>query len=302
MASKKQEARDWALFSDWCESVDASPLPTTAEAVAAFLTAFPATIEAQGRRVRAIRRAHERAGAPLELPTGPRPRVFRDGEPWAPAPRALAQVVKYHHPKGSQVAIRGRRDGWLIVLVGTLGFTRNEAREVIEADVKLHPQLSIKEKPVPRAEPAAECPACAVTRWLRIAGDASFGFWSEVHRSISPDGVDEDAHDCQVGLDGSWRQATTLLPAVDSHGWVSADAMSTRAISATMARRQTLGVVAEITKRSAPNPGRFANATMNELADAYSDVDERAAAVLLRLKEIVGDSTDMLDHLKEISL
>ncbi|MET0885012.1 MAG: hypothetical protein ABWX92_01055 [Mycetocola sp.] len=277
-------------------------LPTSAETVSEFLTAFPAPIESQGRRVRAIRRAHERAGAPLELPKGPMPSVLREGGPWAPVPRALAQVVKYHHPKGAHVAIRGRRDGWLIVLVGTLGFTRNEARSVTQADVQLFPQITIKGRAVARTEPATECPACAVTRWLRIAGDASLGFKSEVWRTISPIDVDEDEHDCEVGLDGLWRKASTLLPAVDSHGWVTAKAMSARSISAAMARRQTLGVVAEIKKRARPTGGRFADASMNELADAFSDVDERAAAVLLRLNEIVGESTDMLDHLKEISL
>jgi hypothetical protein len=303
MATKtSRETRDWELFVDWCESMDAAPLPTTPETISDFLTAFPAPIEAQGRRVRAVRRAHERAGEPLVLPTAPRPSVLREGDPWAPVPRALAQVVKYHHPKGFHLAIRGRRDGWLIVLVGTLGFTRNEARDLVHDDVQHFPQITIKGKPVPKAEPAAECPACAVTRWLRIAGDASFGFWSDVQQSVSPEDVDEQAHDCQVGLDGLWRRANTLLPAVDRHGWVSSEAMSVRSISATMARRQALGVVAEIKARAVPTAGRFANATMNELADAYDDVDQRAAAALLLLKEIVGDGDEMLGHLKSFDL
>lgn len=303
MGTKKQETRDWELFVDWCASMDdTAPLPTTADTIADFLAAFPAPIEAQGRRVRAIRRAHARAGELLALPSAPRPSALREGAPWASVNRALAQVVKYCHPKNRPVAIRGRRDGWLIVLIGTLGLTRNEARDLVQEDVQLHPRITIKAKPVPKIQPADECPACAVTRWLRIAGDASFGFWSEVQRTISPTDVNEQIHDCQTGLDGLWRKANTLLPAVDRHGWVSADPMSARAISATMARRQTLGEIAKIAAYAIPSGGRFHNATMDEMADAAVDADQKAAAALLRSKVLVDDLVNMLDHLKDLGL
>ena len=163
---------------------------------------------------------------------------------------------------------------------------------------QLYPRIAVKGRSVPKGDVVAECPACAVTRWLRIAGAASFGFWNEVQEAVSPVGVNELAHDCESGLDGVWRQANTLLPAVDRHGWVSSEAMSVRSISATMAHRQALGVVAEIKTRVMPTGGRFADATMDELADAYSDVDQRAAAALLRLKEIVGEGDEMLDLLR----
>ena len=51
-----------------------------------------------------------------------------------------------------------------------------------------------------------------------------------------------------------------------------------------------------------PLSGRYADATMNELAAAYDDVDQRAAALLLRLREIVGEGDEMLDHLKVYEL
>jgi len=282
-----RESRDWALFTDWCESMGVVPLPSPPEAISDFLAALPAPIEAQGRRVRAIRRAHERAHVPFELPDS-QATALRAGAQWASVSRALAQVPKYHHPKGFQEAVRGRRDGWLMVLVGTLGLTRNEARMLAQEEIELFPQLCIKGRPVLRDGSPDECPKCAVTRWLRIAGAASFGFWNEVKETVSPVGVDPGAHDCATGLDGVWRQANTLLPAVDRHGWVTADPMSARSVSATMAARQTLGPVAELTVYPSRPPvtGRFADATMNELADAYSDVDERAAAVMLRIKEL----------------
>lgn len=287
-ATSAREARHWDLFVDWCASMDTEALPTTAAAVSDFLAAFPAPIETQGRRVKAIRRAHDRAGRPLMLPTASRPSALREGGEWAQVPRALAQVPKYQHDKRFAAAVRGRRDAWLIVLVGILGLSRNDARNLHHSDVRVFPQLSIKGIPIGRVESPSECPKCAVTRWLRIAGAASFGFWNEVKATVRPDGTNEVTHDCATGLDGVWRQANTLLPAVDRHGWVAADPMSARAISAAMALRQALGAEMTIlgTRTHAPATGRFADATMNELAAAYDDVNERAAAALLRMKEL----------------
>ena len=305
-APTPRETHDWDLFVDWCASLGypSLALPTTYAVISDFLIAFPAPIETQGRRVRAIRKAHERAQQPLELPADSRPTLFREGAEWAPVARALAQVPKYQHPKGFQSAIRGRRDGWLIVLVGIIGLSRSAARKLPPDDVRLLPRITIKGQTIPKDALASECPACAVTRWLRIAGDASLGMWSEVKRTVSPEGVDENAHDCGLGLDGSWRQANTLLPAVDRHGWVSSAPMSSRSISSTMAYRQALGPVATIAPQflRVPLSGRYADATMNELAAAYDDVDQRAAALLLRLKEIVGEGDEMLDHLKVFEL
>jgi hypothetical protein len=300
---RSREMRDWELFIDWCDSMDAVALPATAETISAFLTAFPAAIQTHGRRVETIRRAHERAGEPFAVPAAQRVSAFREGPEWTTLSRALAQVPKYRHRNGFHVALRGRRDGWLLVLIGQLRFSRGEARALQQTDVALFPRLTIRGEPVPKTEPAAECPACAVTRWLRVAGSASYGWWNEVKETVSPIGVDESAHDCAVGLDGSWRQAATLLPAIDRHGWVSGEPMSLRSISTVMAFRQVLGQVAEI--QQSPRTiatGRFADATMTELADAYADVDQRAAALLLRLKEVVGEADDLVDHLNGFDL
>lgn len=298
----RREARDWELFVDWCASMELASLPTEAEVLATFLAEFPAPIETQGRRVRAVRKAHESAGQPLTLPVAERASALRNGPEWASVPRALAQVPKYGHPKGFEAVVRGRRDGWLIVLVGLLGLSRGAARHLDQAVVQLFPRITIKDQPIPRLDPAAECPACAVTRWLRIVGAASFGFTNEIKTTISPGDVDAAEHDCAAGLDGVWRQANTLLPSVDRHGWASADPMSERSVSAVMARRQTLGPVADVKARVTPTGGPYEHATMSELADAYDDVDQRAAAVMLRLKAIVDEGDGMLDKLKSFGL
>lgn len=297
-----QEDRDWELFVDWCQSMDLPCLPATADTLADFLAAFPATIKAQGRRVRAIRKRHRVSGQPLHLPDAS-PRPWREGEGWVSLPQALAQLPVYRLPRGFATALRGRRDGWLLVLIGHLKLSRTSARALTESAVVLFPSLSINGRPIPRAQTPAECPACAVIRWLRVATPASFGWRNEIISAVTPEGDPLDSHDCAVGLDGSWRQASTLLPAIDRYGWVSAEPMSTRAISATIAMRQ-LPAPRDIPEQPAPRvtTGRFAKASMDELADAYDDVDERAAALLLRLKEIVGEGDEMLDHLKKFDL
>lgn len=300
-----QEARDWSLFSDWCESRDLSSLPTNAETIATFLSAFPTTIAAQGRRVRAIRRAHELAREHLDLPGHERPRALRDGDEWAPLPRALAQLTPYQHPKNFEVALRARRDGWLLVLIGLVGISREAARRTVGDDVRLLGGISVRDVDVPRAEPAGECPACAVTRWLRIATPAIYGFQTEIKEAVSPLGVHEGDHDCTTPLyDGTWRTLATLLPAIDRHGWVTSDPMSTRAISTTMRLRQTPGQTSTTSSRIVypVATGRFADASTQDLADAYTDVDERAAALLLRLEQLVGEADDMQEQINSYKL
>lgn len=297
-----QEARDWELFTDWCESMGLSAFSATADTVAEFLHAFPAPIRSQGRRVRSIRRHHSAAGAPLHLPTGAAQRAWREGDEWASLPQALAQLPVYRHQNGLPMAIRGRRDGWLLVLVGLIGLTRGAARNLAEHEVSLFPKLSVAGKLLPRSDPPVECPACAATRWLRVAGAASFGWRRDIVAAITPEGDALGVHDCAIGLDGTWRHATTLLPGIDRHGWVSAEPMSARAISATMALRQVPGPPDSLERSvEVVSSGRFARASMNELADAYDDVDERAAALLLRLNEIVGEGDEMLDRIKSFS-
>lgn len=300
-----RDLRHWELFADWCRSLDLEPAPTTPEVIGRFLTAFPAPLSTQGGRVRAIRRRHESAGLTLELPTAPVPSALRVGEGWVPVHRALAQLPVYEHPKNFRLALRGRRDGWLVVLVGIRGLSRNRARTLGQSQVQLTPQIRIAGQPVAPEDSvtAAQCPACAVTRWLRVVGEASLGFRGEVIRLIRPDGIDPDAHDCARELDESWRQAGTLLPAIDRHGWVSPVPMSARSVSATMARRQILAPVAGLkTPTPVPAGGRFADATLGELAEVYDDVDRQAAALLLRIQKILDDSPELPDHSREASL
>lgn len=297
-----QETRDWELFVDWCDSTGVSSLPAELDTIAAFLQAMPAALSTHGRRVRSIRKRHEAAGLVLDLPRAAPARPWRDSEDRAALPRALAQLPTYRHRKGLATALRARRDGWLLVLVGLLNLSRNEARSIREGAVSLFPDLTVNGQRIDSSEPPAECPACAVTRWLRVAGAASFGWRQDIVEAISPEGSPLESHDCRSGLDGSWRRAATLLPAIDQHGWVSASLMSARSVSSVIAERQVIGEVDS--PRAAPataSAGRFSRASMDELASAYDDVDEQAAALLLRLQAIVGEGDEVLGHIRDLT-
>lgn len=297
-----REERDWTLFTDWCASLDVSPLPADEDLLARFLTDFPASIHAQGRRVKAIRLAHERADVPFEPATPSGLSAFRVGDGWATAGEVLAHVPVYQHRKNFAAAMRARRDAWLVVLLGVMNLTRSEARTVTPNEVSLFPTLTIRGVRIEKATRPDECEACAVTRWLRIVGAASHSWWTDVKEAVSPD-QDLTRHDCLTGLDGIWRRSPTLLPAIDKHGFVSAEPMSTRAISASMALRQS--IISQSTPDQAlrtTSTGRFASATPNELADAYDDVDDQLAALLLRSSRILEESDEMLQRISSIGL
>lgn len=54
----------WALFADWCDAAETSPLPASPITLAQFLDENPAGDTVQLRRVSAINRAHLDAGHP----------------------------------------------------------------------------------------------------------------------------------------------------------------------------------------------------------------------------------------------
>jgi hypothetical protein len=289
---------EWSLFEDWCTAAGAEPLPATAETVQAFLRAAPARPSTARRRLRVIRAAHR--GARLELPVAlpERASTLRAGDGWADIPRALAQLPTLRYPVG----LRGRRDGWILVLIGSLGMTRREALAVTQEDVVLHPELTVAGRAVPRAEAAVECPACAVTRWLRIVDDAVRGARAEVRAALDPTGVDDAAHDCRIGLDGTWRNATVLAPAIDRHGWVAgAGVLSLTAVSQIMESRQRPGSDPQRGFVRAEASGRFKDASSAELAAAYDDVDAQLSALLARVEAAVSDGDEMLGFMDRLA-
>jgi hypothetical protein len=288
---------EWSLFEDWCTATGAVAMPATAETVRAFLGDAPVRPSTARRRLRVIRRAHRNARLALPIDLPERATTLRSGAGWADIPRALEQLPTLRYPVG----LRGRRDGWLLVLIGSLGMTRREALAVTQEDVVLHPELTVAGRAVPRAEAAIECPACAVTRWLRIVDDAARGARAEVRAALDPTGVDDAAHDCKSGLNGAWRGASVLAPAIDRHGWVvGAGPLSLTAVSEIMACRQRQGGDPQRGFVRGETAGRFKDASSAELAAAYDDVDAQLAALLSRVEAAVSDGDEMLDFMDRL--
>jgi hypothetical protein len=70
------------------------------------------------------------------------------------------------------------------------------------------------------------------------ARPAANSWRSEVAEFLDPRGIDVDEHDCDNGLDGTWRSADFMTPAIDKRGWVSTgQSLSLVSVSTIMAHR-----------------------------------------------------------------
>lgn len=253
--STRVESRDaaaWRLFTDWCAAVGVSPLPATVGTVAAFFDQVPASEGTLRARLRVIRRAHQRAGQVLGIGYEPSPTAWRSGPGWLSLGAALARCEVGGWPS----AVRGRRDAFLLVAIGLVGLTRSQAVRLSVDDItwptrptSLDP-IRIKGKAIEPTPGAADCPACAVTRWLRVATEQNRWGRSSVRQMLATHPSTATSHDCADGPPQGWREVWQLAPAVDQHGWF-ADwrPMSTRAVSTVLATR-----LADRTVRPTPPP------------------------------------------------
>jgi hypothetical protein len=273
--------------------VELPALPAAASTVQEFLHAVPGRPSTDHRRQRAIRRAHQAAGMepPTALPT--MASTIRTGPGYVPAHQALAQLPYTQSTAG----LRARRDGWLIVLLAVLGMTRYEASSIIESDVQLFPGLRVAGRTVSKADSPAECPACAVTRWLRVVGPASFGDRGAVRDIVSQSALVGDVHDCGAGLDGTWRLAATLLPAVDRRGYITSVPVSGTTMSAVMAARQRGADMPVRGVAPAKPEGQFRDATAAELYRAMGETYDQVDAEFERSAAAVVEALNALEEL-----
>ncbi|MBF4616197.1 hypothetical protein [Curtobacterium sp. VKM Ac-1376] len=195
--------------------------------------------------------------------------------------------------KGKSVtsALRGRRDAFVIVLFAHLGLNRQQIGEVIAGDIRVDP-LTIRSAQIPRDDPPASCMACAVTRWLRVVMPAELGFRNDVRAIIDPRAYDPDIHDCDEGLEHDWRHATTLVPAIDQHGWVDAhQSVSARTLSAIAGRaQQPTGYREQRWVPTEQKPTRFDEISQNDFGDEMDAFDRRVAEALARSAEVLADA------------
>lgn len=120
-----------------------------------------------------------------------------------------------------RAGIVGRRDGAIVALIAAAG--------------------------LPGPETAGACPACALTRWWRVAVRLGSGGWRAVRADLADHGEipagDQTSHDCALPLD---RPAGPLFCPIDRHGAPGIGrSLSTRSLTAIVAARLDLAEPAE---------------------------------------------------------
>ncbi|WP_420367052.1 hypothetical protein [Curtobacterium sp. L1-20] len=267
-------------------------LPATAATIGQFLTLFPGSASTQRLRRRAIRTHHLEAGLSDPIPTvearvWPRPGATDH----ATVGEALATIPKYRYPIG----LRGRRDAFLIVLLGVLHLTREQARTITPADVAVTSIIRICGHVVPSSDDPVSCAACAATRWLRIVGPVWTGFRGDVIRLLDPTKGNLDRHDCEQAVPGEWRRAEQLLLPLDVYGWARTGvSLSGRSMTSIIPSRRAAAADGQIPKELlgavARKPSRFDGLSLQETYSELGATDAAVDAALTRIAAAWGDA------------
>ncbi len=281
----------WGRFVAWCSVAEHESLPATAATIGQFLTEFPGAASTQRLRRHAIRLRHFVAGYADPIPTV-QARVWPqvEGPKSSTVEQVLVAIPKYRYPLG----LRGRRDAFLTVLLGTLHFTREQARTITPDDIAVTSIVRIRGHVVPSSDNPAVCAACAVTRWLRIVGPVWTGFRGDVIRLLDPTTGCLDRHDCEQPVPVEWRRAEHLLLPLDVHGWARTGvALSGRSITSLIPARIAAAVndpTPEILGVIARRPSRFDELTLQETYSEFGATDAAVDAALARLAAIWSDA------------
>ncbi|MCS6586973.1 hypothetical protein NYQ25_18550 [Curtobacterium flaccumfaciens pv. flaccumfaciens] len=298
--SRAQLEAHWGRFVAWCEAAGHESLPTTAATIGQFLTLFTGAASTQRLRRRAIRTRHLEAGFPDPIPmvearVWPRP----ESPDQAAVGEVLAAIPKYRYPVG----LRGRRDAFLTILLGTLYLTRQQARTITADDVAVTSVVRIRGHVVPSSDDPASCAACAVTRWLRIVGPVWTGFRGDVIRLLDPTRGNLDRHDCDQPVPGEWRRAEQLVLPLDVYGWARTGVpMSGRSMTSIIPARLAAaadGPITEVLGMIERRPSRFDELTLQETYAELGQTDAAVDAALARVKALYDDATGLgraLDH------
>lgn len=264
--------RHWELFADWCAATGRRALPAEPATVVAFVAEVPVGAATTARRVRAIDAAHRAAGLhppgaarELDETLGRHPVPSRfDADMVA---RALEAIPVGGWPAG----IVGRRDAAIVALICSVGLTRAQLQTLRTGPGQHLPLGSRTGSQRPSGSGAVEggteracptqllgsmtntgapgaCPACALSRWLRVAAQLEDRGWRAVRAELADYGEvtagDERTHDCTHALPaGSGSgQGVLLFCAIDRHGIPETGyPLSTRSITAIVAGRLRTG-------------------------------------------------------------
>lgn len=287
MTGTPQLERHWARFEAWCTASGREALPASTETVERFLALFPGSKSQQRLRRRAITVKHLDAGEPSPIILVPPARVWKGAAAVADIEQALAEIPKYRHPVG----LRGRRDAFLIVLVGFLQLTRQEARQLSPPAVELGSIVKIRGCVIPSNDDPVTCLACAVTRWLRLAGNAYLGHRAETRGLLDPTKADLTKHDCSQPVTEQWRRAAELLVPLDTYGWARTGVpLSKRSITTIIpTRRRTSGFVEDVgphTRKSS----QFDDLSQADTYRAAGELEAKAADAFARSAEVLAEA------------
>lgn len=289
----------WRLFEDWCAATGLPSIPSSAATLAAFLAEVPAKPSTQLKRVQAIRRAHTDAGHELPLPLPEPLRPWRHGKGWLDLHAVLARTPTTGWPGG----LAGRRDGFVAVLAGMCDMSREEIRRVGVADIHQDKagEWSINDRQLAPAIAAAECPACAVARWLHVLDLWDGWGRASVREYVSGARVSTD-HACLEPSNHGGLMVHTLLPGIDRYGWLADwEPLSARSISAILAYRQDAARQPIISPSVRPREDEgeiredYQRASMAELTELLDLLDVKAAAALKETSAAIEGTAAMLD-------
>lgn len=280
--------RHWDRFEAWCNAWGRDALPASPETVEEFLQLFPGSKSLQRLRRQAIADRHAAAGEPSPIVSAEVPTVWSDDEHLADVEGALAEIPKYRHPVG----LRGRRDAFLIVLTGFLRLSREQARRVTVCDIEHSTSMvKILGRVIPSNDDPVTCMACAVSRWLRVVGNAYRGLRAETYRLLDSTRADLDVHDCGLRLEEPWRAAHELLLPLDTHGWARTGVpLSKRSITTIVpSRRRASGFVEDVAPHTR-KPGRFDDLTEKQTYEAAGELEVKVAAAYAKSLEALAQA------------
>jgi hypothetical protein len=282
-----QLERHWARFEAWCTAWGRDALPATPDTVEEFLAHFPGSKTQQRIRRRAIAAQHLAAGVPSPVVVQRPDRVWKGRALVADVERALAEIPKYRHPVG----LRGRRDAFLVVLVGFLQLSRQEARVITPTAIEVGSIVKIHGRVIPSNDNPVTCLACAVTRWLRVVGNAYLGHQHETRSLLDSTQADLSVHDCGRPVSERWRRAATMLLSLDTYGWTRPDVpLSKRSITAIIPKRRLASGFVEDVGPHTRKPSRFDGLTAAETYREAGELEVKAAAAFARSAEVLAEA------------
>lgn len=303
----------WSLYRDWALATNRNPYLSSPADLEPFLRQNPCGPSIAKLRARAV---SVRMGW-VDEPSGEATHLAWPGanELLLSLPEALERI----DPSGWPGGFRGRRDAFLLVLLGHVGLTRRQALDTRADGFEWTPEGWQLQGDLIASNPSgspATCLSCAVSRWFGVLGENDH--WSSSSaRTFIARSSQLLTHDCQSPLlhrpDSYWREAHVLLPAIDRHGMTSMPVhspMSERAVTSVLSTRR-----ARLTAPPAPAPlneplgtteqpdergQRFVEYSWDEMDQIIDDTCDRADEVNARMTALLNDTASLLSSKKPV--